>query len=95
MVCVGCGATIAAKAIVCYRCGTPTVNPAATVRGDRPAGRRSVAMPALLVLVALVTIALGTAASVVQHRSASHFALAGAALLALGTTVYLFVRMRR
>jgi hypothetical protein len=37
MTCRACGATIAAKAIVCYKCGTPTEDHVAVSR--QPAGR--------------------------------------------------------
>jgi hypothetical protein len=52
MTCVSCGATIADKAIVCYRCGTPTANPA-SARPDRPAPRRAASPLAALVLILL------------------------------------------
>jgi hypothetical protein len=48
--CGSCGAEIADKAIVCYRCGAPTTAPVAPARaGGRPAAR-----PLGLVLLALV-----------------------------------------
>lgn len=37
MVCGTCGATIAEKAIVCYRCGAPTAIPETTRPGPPPA----------------------------------------------------------
>jgi hypothetical protein len=53
MTCRSCGAEIADKAIVCYRCGTPTAEPPArsVPRKDRPG------WAALLVL--LVVFVLG------------------------------------
>lgn len=53
MVCGNCGATIAAKAIVCYRCGAPTAIPEAPER-RRPA----VSRPWLLIVVLMVIAAV-------------------------------------
>jgi len=56
MTCRSCGATIADKAIVCYRCGTPTAAPAPTsapVRG-RP---RWIAWLIVLVILVLAVLA--------------------------------------
>ena len=36
MICANCGATIADRAIVCYKCGTPTAIPEAPARPTRP-----------------------------------------------------------
>jgi hypothetical protein len=54
MTCRSCGATIADKAIVCYRCGTATADPA-TLVPKRPAPPRP---PLALLLVAPVLLAL-------------------------------------
>jgi hypothetical protein len=54
MTCRSCGSTIADKAIVCYRCGTPTADPAtaaAPARRPRPFPR--LAMLAILAILAL------------------------------------------
>jgi hypothetical protein len=52
MTCRSCGAEIATKAIVCYRCGTPTAEVAA-----RPAARtgrsRWAALPVMIVILVL------------------------------------------
>ena len=52
MKCRACGLEIAEKAIVCYRCGTPTAEPPMTVapRRRRPAW---IAVPLVLIIVAL------------------------------------------
>ena len=55
MVCSSCGAEIADKAIVCYRCGTPTAIPAAPERKAPP--RRRPVWPPLVILVAIVALA--------------------------------------
>jgi len=55
MKCRSCGTEIAEKAIVCFRCGTPTDLPAAPVRG-RPARRR--ALPAWVAALAVLVIIL-------------------------------------
>ncbi|HYN07583.1 MAG TPA: hypothetical protein VES67_09355 [Vicinamibacterales bacterium] len=54
MKCRSCGTEIAEKAIVCFRCGTPTDLPAAPAR---PAARRGrpawIAVPIVLVIILL------------------------------------------
>jgi hypothetical protein len=60
MVCKACGATIADKAIVGYRCGAPTAGQAGRVRPPAPvvtARRVALAVLALLTIVAVVVLA--------------------------------------
>jgi len=54
--CSSCSAEIADKAIVCYRCGTPTAAPPAAVRAParRGRGRLIVLVGLLVALVALL-----------------------------------------
>ena len=53
MVCGECGATIADKAIVCYRCGAPTETPVARHQQKPPSGGgRSPVVPIASLLVA-------------------------------------------
>ena len=51
MKCRACGFEIADKAIVCYRCGTPTAEPA-----PRPAARRRRRTWPVLILVLLLLV---------------------------------------
>ena len=53
MKCRNCSAEIAEKAIVCYRCGTPTADLAEVPRHAPPARRGRLALVIVLVLVAL------------------------------------------
>ena len=53
MQCRSCGAEIDAKAIVCYRCGTPTADPAAARPNPQRAGSGGMAWW-WIVLVVLV-----------------------------------------
>jgi hypothetical protein len=55
--CRACGTEIADKAIVCFRCGTPTDLPAAP---SRPAAgrRRSLVTPGVLLLIAVIALGL-------------------------------------
>ena len=53
MKCRSCGTTIAEKAIVCYKCGTPTME--APVRAARPAPKQRIL---LWVAIAVVIAAL-------------------------------------
>jgi hypothetical protein len=55
MTCRNCGATIADKAIVCYRCGTATADPA-SLRPARPEVPRGGINPWLLVVLVVVGI---------------------------------------
>ena len=82
MECARCHAVIAEKAIVCYRCGTPTAVPVAPPRKTAPAGTPLVLIVSLL-LVALVTGAVAWAAEPGGLRTglwvASALALLGSA----------------
>ena len=82
MVCVSCGTEIAEKAIVCYRCGTPTAIPAPRVP---PPPARS-GSPWTLVLGAL-GVALGAAAGVLPDTSAWDTPAAAGAGAALALAV--------
>jgi hypothetical protein len=57
MQCANCGATIAEKAIVCYRCGAPTALPVRPPKPQPPASR--VPWVVVAVVVAATVIALG------------------------------------
>jgi hypothetical protein len=54
MVCGNCGATIAEKAIVCYRCGTATAIPAPPARTVPPATRPWLMIGVLLAVAAVL-----------------------------------------
>lgn len=54
MTCRSCGAQIADRAIVCYRCGTPTEEP---VKHDKPA-----ALSVMPIIVVVILVAVGIAA---------------------------------
>jgi hypothetical protein len=56
MTCGSCGATIADKAIVCYRCGAPTASPAMPA-GGVPA-RRSRTASVVLLAIGVVLLAV-------------------------------------
>jgi hypothetical protein len=62
MVCRSCGATIAEKAIVCYRCGTPTAADPASLRPRAPAPRRRRARLVLAAVVAAIAALAALAA---------------------------------
>jgi hypothetical protein len=55
MICTECKATIADKAIVCYRCGAPTAVPAPAAK---PPSRRPRPFPLLALVVDLVAALL-------------------------------------
>ncbi len=63
MQCTNCGATIADKAIVCYRCGTPTAIPQPPERRD--ASRRRSWTP---LVIAVIVVAVIVVAYLVLHR---------------------------
>lgn len=56
MTCRSCGATIAPKAIVCYKCGSPTEDHAAVPREPLTRARRTVA-PLLVIEIVVVAAA--------------------------------------
>jgi hypothetical protein len=51
MKCKACGFEIADKAIVCYRCGTPTADPVARPPASRRRSRRAVWVAVVIVIV--------------------------------------------
>jgi hypothetical protein len=65
MICRNCGTEIADKALVCYRCGTATSEPALPGKATRPPSGSRLIGPSVAALVLLVMAALymGTAAS--------------------------------
>jgi hypothetical protein len=92
MICRSCGASIAEKAIVCYRCGTPTEAPA--VKRPPPPPRR----PSWAVLLVLLGLVVGLAIwSVVlpEGDPVELPAAVGAALLAAVAVGVGFWRLRR
>lgn len=80
MQCGNCGATIAEKAIVCYRCGTPTAVPPPARPTGGASGRRPMWAVVLLVVVAVV---LGGLAAVAERASTAQIALAVGAVVML------------
>jgi hypothetical protein len=56
MTCGSCGATIAAKAIVCYRCGTPTAIPEPRRKPEPREAARTGAMGWLVLMVAMLAL---------------------------------------
>ena len=87
MVCNACGATIAEKAIVCYRCGAPTAAPAA--RSASPAGRR--VRPATLAS-GVLAVALGALTLVVPDDSTAQLAAGAGAISAALSTAWFWLR---
>ena len=89
MTCRSCGAVIAEKAIVCYRCGAPTAAESPPVR---PAASRAPVLWVLLVVAAAIALGLtgwmAAQTSVVLSRV---FLIAAAVVLA----VPILVRWRR
>jgi hypothetical protein len=98
MTCGVCGATIADKAIVCYRCGTPTAVPGSPApdvgrqpQASRP--RRSPLAAFVAVMLGVALLLTGLLAPVGDETSRDVLRLAGLALVLLGA-VRLIVRRR-
>lgn len=91
MKCRACGAEIADKAIVCYRCGAGTTDP---VRTPAPIGRRPGAGPPLAagVIPLLVAVVLLFVAQGSPHAEALDASAAGAAGAGI---LLLLIRMAR
>ena len=53
MKCRSCSAEIDAKAIVCYRCGTPTADPAAAPKRVAPPKRTGIWVVAAIIVIAV------------------------------------------
>jgi len=87
MTCSSCGATIAEKAIVCYRCGAPTAAP--TARPVSAAGRR--VRPGTIVS-GVLAIALGAMTLVMPDDSTSQIAAGAGAIAAALSTAWLWLR---
>ena len=86
MTCRSCGATIADKAIVCYRCGTPTAGPAAPAR---PATRARAPWAFVVAAVAVALMAVSVAIVSPEHRTA--IAVAGG-LIAVALAAWAMLR---
>ena len=92
MTCGSCGATIADKAIVCYRCGAPTATPAA--RPARPAApRRSRAGALALLVIGVLLLVVGLLLPMDMGTGRDVVRLSGLALAVIGT-VRAIVRRR-
>ena len=63
MTCSHCQATIADKAIVCYRCGAPTAVPAVERRTAVPGKRRLPVSVLVLEVLAVLSVVLGIVTS--------------------------------
>ena len=91
MKCKNCGTEIADKAIVCFRCGTATFEPAIKPPAPRRHASRLPTIAALLVLV-LAALYMAQAAAGQAPRFVS-WAIAGLALIVLAWR--LMLRRRR
>jgi ribosomal protein L40E len=84
MICNSCGATIADKAIVCYRCGAPTAAPKPSEAARKAAGAAA-RRPWVALLLVLAGLAFGAwtllAAAPAAWPASERFAAAAVALL--------------
>ena len=88
MTCRSCGATIADKAIVCYRCGTPTDVPAAPQRTET----RAPNWRAFTVIAVIWALAIASMTYVSpEHRTAIWI---GGGLIAIGLGARAFLLWR-
>ena len=92
MVCNACGATIAEKAIVCYRCGAPTAAPASAARSASPASRR--VRPATIAS-GVMAVALGALTLMVPDDSTAQLAAGAGAISAALSTAWFWLRRSR
>ena len=81
MTCGSCGATIADKAIVCYRCGAPTMAPA--TRSAAPPTRRSPAGRLVLLVLGFVLLAVSMILPSETWIASQVTRLSGAALVVI------------
>ena len=87
MTCGSCGATIAEKAIVCYRCGAPTASPGARSTPSAARGMRPATIAAGVLAVALAALTLA-----VPDDSTSQLAAGAGAVAAVLTTGWMWLR---
>lgn len=83
MTCRTCGTEIADKALICYRCGTPTAPARASSAGAQGAPRQ---IRLLLAIVALVVILAGLAVAILPQgptRTVAWVLLAGVAAVTI------------
>ena len=91
MKCTNCGTEIADKAIVCFRCGTPTAIPAELRPAPRPAApRRSILIPLIIVVLAAILALIAPSGSNLRLLA---WAVAGVELVA--GVIWPLVRKRR
>jgi hypothetical protein len=89
MICRNCGTEIADKAIVCYRCGTSTAEPARKPAEIRPARGRVLPLAALILLV-LAALFLGRAGETIipsSYRLAAQAVLGAAIFVTVGRMI--------
>jgi hypothetical protein len=81
MICRKCGTEIAAKALICYRCGTATTEP--QFKPAAPKGSSASLIATLLALAVLVSVAayLGRTAAGETPRLLSWVAVAAAVVI--------------
>jgi hypothetical protein len=93
MTCRNCGTEIADKAIVCYRCGTPTTDPVRKPAAIR--GRRGALVPFIgLVLMVLLGLFLGQAGRLNAYGRGGTLEAAAAICVAVAV-VLLVIRVAR
>lgn len=90
MICGSCGATIADKAIVCYRCGAPTAT-----ASPRPASRAPGGFPRAAAVLTAVAVALGGLAVFLGDESAGRLPAAAGSGIAVLTAAWSWFRTRR
>jgi hypothetical protein len=91
MTCRSCGATIAEKAVVCYRCGAPTAEPGPTRPPAPPAGIGRIRW---LVSATMAVVLGGVALALPETSSANRPAEAGFAAAAILAAWHWFKRRR-
>ncbi len=84
MTCGTCGATIADKAIVCYRCGAPTAAPVVPAARPAAARRRSRAGALVVLVVGVLLVAVGMMLPADTSTGRDVVRLAGLALTIIG-----------
>jgi hypothetical protein len=93
MICSNCQATIADKAIVCYRCGAPTAIPAADRGTVAPAKRQLPVSVIVLEMLAVLSVVLGIVMSpAIESRIAG--VVAACVFSAISAVILIFRRGR-
>jgi ABC-type transport system involved in cytochrome c biogenesis permease subunit len=87
MICRQCGTEIAAKALICYRCGTATTEPQFRPAARKPSSSLSLILTMIALALVIVSLYLGRASAGETSRLFSWIVIA-VAVVVVGLRAY-------